>query len=70
MPINGDVNSEFGVYRSICCGKEMVIPAGARFPDCPKHSRLTTYWKPLDDGEESPRVSEAFHDMSRKDRAA
>jgi hypothetical protein len=51
MPENGEINKEFGVYRSLCCGAEIVIPAGTRFPDCPKHPRLTTVWKPVNDRE-------------------
>ena len=47
MPANGEVNSEFGVYRSLCCRAEIVINAGSTFPDCPNHPRLTTIWKPV-----------------------
>jgi hypothetical protein len=42
---NGEICRESGVYRSICCGAEVSIVAGAAFPDCPKHPKLTTVWK-------------------------
>jgi hypothetical protein len=47
MPANGDVNSRFGIYRTLCCGQEIVITVGASFPDCPKHPKLSTEWKPV-----------------------
>jgi len=49
MPQNGDVNKTFGVYRSLCCGQEIVIPAGAAFPECPMHPRLSTKWNFVED---------------------
>ncbi len=45
MAQNGDINQKFGVYKSVCCGYEIVISEGARFPDCPRHPKLTTKWK-------------------------
>ena len=45
MAQNGDVNFKFGVYRSVCCGLEIVIGEGVEFPDCPRHIKLTTEWK-------------------------
>jgi len=42
---NGQINKTFGIYRSLCCDVEIVIGAGARFPDCPIHPKLTTQWK-------------------------
>ena len=47
MGTNGDVNTKFGIYRTLCCGQEIVITVGATFPDCPKHPKLTTEWKPV-----------------------
>ncbi len=44
---NGNVNETFGVYKSVCCGSEIVITKGAIFPKCPDHPRLTTIWKQL-----------------------
>jgi len=49
MPHNGQMNEKLGFYKSLCCGKEIVVPAGSQFPDCPNHRRLTTIWKPLVD---------------------
>jgi hypothetical protein len=45
MPQNGERNEKFGSYKSICCGAEIVIKAGAVFPDCPNHQKLTTGWR-------------------------
>ena len=44
MPHNGQVNEKFGVYKSFCCGAEIVITKGAIFPRCPDHPRYTL-WK-------------------------
>jgi hypothetical protein len=49
VPENGETNPKFGVYRSLCCGAEIVINAGLTFPDCPNHPKLTTIWKPVAD---------------------
>jgi hypothetical protein len=49
MPQNGEVNNAFGVYKTLCCGIEIVITQGATFPDCPNHPRLTTEWKPTNE---------------------
>ena len=48
MPENGDINQRFGVYKSLCCGREIIIREGATFPDCPNHSKLSTVWKPVE----------------------
>jgi hypothetical protein len=45
MAQNGELNTKFGVYRSICCKSEIVIAEGVKFPDCPNHIKLTTEWK-------------------------
>ena len=47
MPHNGEKNRRFGVYKSLCCGKEIILPEEKEFPDCPNHSNLTTVWKPI-----------------------
>jgi hypothetical protein len=49
MPSNGEINNCFGVYKTVCCGSEIVIAEGAKFPDCPKHPTLSTEWKSIDD---------------------
>jgi len=46
MPENGESNAQFGVYRNLCCGVEVIVAEGMEFPDCPNHPRLTTIWKP------------------------
>ena len=48
MPRNGEINKTFGVYRSLCCGREIVIREGAMFPDCPSHPKLSTAWMPIE----------------------
>jgi hypothetical protein len=45
MPANGDINTQFGVYRSLCCGREIMVREGSKFPDCPRHPNLSTVWK-------------------------
>jgi hypothetical protein len=47
MPTNGERNKIEGVYKTLCCGEEIVLKAGLRFPDCPNHLRLPTIWKPV-----------------------
>ena len=59
VPWNGDINERFGVYRNVCCGLEIAIAEGAKFPDCPNHPKLTTKWKsttddPISDNSPSP----------------
>ena len=48
MPEDGTINNKFGVYQNVCCGQEIIIREGARFPACPKHPDLTTTWNPID----------------------
>src|SRR5204862_7967115 len=52
-------NARFGVYKTLCCDVEMVIDKGHVFPDCPKHTRLTTAWKAINDTDKNmPRAVE------------
>ena len=44
MPQNGEISKVFGVFRNLCCGEEIIIRAGATFPNCEKHHQLTTVW--------------------------
>jgi hypothetical protein len=48
MPQNDDVNRVFGVYRSACCGREIIIREGATFPNCSNHPNLNTDWKQIE----------------------
>jgi len=48
MPRNGEINLRFGVYKSLCCGNEIIVREGATFPDCKRHPNLPTVWKPID----------------------
>ena len=45
---NGEINTRFGVYASVCCGAEIVITEGTTFPDCPNHPKLITTWKQIE----------------------
>src|SRR5438128_10013776 len=45
MPENGEIKRKFGIYKTVCCGAEIVINLGATFPDCPNHRKLSTIWK-------------------------
>ena len=45
MAQNGEPNNRFGVYKSLCCGREILLREGMIFPDCPNHPKLTTVWK-------------------------
>ena len=46
-------------YKTLCCDVEMVIDKGHVFPDCPKHPRLTTAWKAINDTDKNmPRAVE------------
>ena len=47
MPQNRKTNQKFGFYKSLCCGKEIVVPEGTQFPDCPNHPDGTTVWKSI-----------------------
>jgi hypothetical protein len=69
MPGNGEINEAFGVYKSVCCSQEIVIAAGSRFPDCPKHPKLPTEWKPAVDDEPIPHASQLFG-SKKSDQAA
>ena len=35
----GNKNPQFGIYKAVCCGYEIVVTEGARFPACPEHKR-------------------------------
>ena len=70
MAANGEINKVFGIYKSVCCGAEIVIPEGVAFPDCPNHSKLPTSWKALKD-EKIRHVSELpINDKAKKTPAA
>jgi hypothetical protein len=49
VPYNGEISDTFGVYESVCCGAEIVIAEGGKFPDCPKHPKLLVEWNPTTD---------------------
>jgi hypothetical protein len=68
MALNGEINAKFGMYKNICCGIEIVIPAGIAFPECPVHVRLSTQWRAVTGSDEIPHVSELR--VKRNDPAA
>jgi hypothetical protein len=45
MRKSGEINQEFGIYRNVCCGAEIVIPEGVTFPECATHIDLVTQWE-------------------------
>jgi hypothetical protein len=47
VPLNGETNRKSGVYKSVCCGAEIVINAGSTFPDCANHPNITMMWRSL-----------------------
>jgi hypothetical protein len=44
MAQSGDQNTSFGIYKNVCCGREIAISNGATFPECPEHRHLPTEW--------------------------
>src|SRR6185295_11135652 len=39
---NGEINTNDGYYRNVCCGLEVFVSAGQPFPDCQRHPNLPT----------------------------
>jgi hypothetical protein len=50
VPVTGQKNASFGVFKSHCCGAEIVIRSGAVFPTCPEHPQVKTLWIPIEVG--------------------
>ena len=48
LPQTGDKNTIFGVFKSACCGAEIVITKGAAFPVCPNHPKQKTTWNQIE----------------------
>ena len=44
VPKSGEQNNQFAIYKSTCCGAEIVLVKGALFPLCHKH-KLPAGWK-------------------------
>ena len=64
MPQNGEINQKFGVYKSLCCGAEIVIDSGVVFPECPNHRKRTTRWKPVqEDTVQGAATEKAVYDL-------
>ena len=58
MPKNGEMNKEFGIYKSLCCGAEIVIPENVTFPDCAIHMNQPTEWKNITNVDRLPHADE------------
>ncbi len=58
MPRNGEINTQFGVYKNLCCGAEIVIPEDVTFPECARHVNLPTEWKSVTATDRIPHVNE------------
>ena len=56
MAQSGDKNTAFGIYKSACCGQEIVITGRATFPHCPRHSQLRTEWISISESEQAIRM--------------
>ncbi len=70
MGRNGEVNRQFGIYKNLCCGAEIVIPEGVTFPDCAKHIHVATEWKNITDEDRKPRAREINRNKNREDKPA
>jgi hypothetical protein len=46
---NGEINPTDGSYKTLCCDLESYIPAGTVFLDCPRHQKLPTVWRLVQD---------------------
>lgn len=46
MRTTGDKNKKMAIYQAVCCGHQIAIAPGARFPACPEHKQVTV-WKEL-----------------------
>jgi len=66
MPRNGEINRQFGIYKNVCCGAEIVIPENVTFPDCATHTNLPTEWKNITNTDRIPHVNEFGARRSRK----
>jgi hypothetical protein len=51
MPQSGERNKKLGFYRSVCCGKEIAVPADSDLPTCPIHPNEITIWNPITAGD-------------------
>ncbi len=58
MLFTGNMNFQFGIYQTLCCGYEIVLIDGAMFPDCPDHKRPTE-WKLISEIESGTRDSDS-----------
>jgi hypothetical protein len=66
MPRNGEINREFGIYKNLCCGAEIVIPENVTFPDCAIHNHLPTEWKNITNVDHIPHVDEIVPKRMRR----
>ena len=44
MLSTGNKNWQFGIYKTVCCGYEIVLIVRGEFPNCPNH-KAPTEWK-------------------------
>jgi hypothetical protein len=43
MASTGQTNAQSGVYKSACCGYEIALSKGERFPPCRKCNKAATW---------------------------
>jgi len=48
MPQSGEINTNFGVFRNVCCGREIIIREGATFPGCQNHPKSVAVWQAIE----------------------
>jgi hypothetical protein len=41
----GSVNGHYAIYRNHCCGDELILYPGIRFPNCKRHNEIVTRWQ-------------------------
>jgi len=70
MRRNGEINQEFGIYKNICCGAEIVIPEGVTFPKCAKHINVATEWKNITQVDRIPQVRQLDQKKNVKGKPA
>jgi hypothetical protein len=70
---NGTPCPGSGMFKSVCCGTEVIIDQGMTFPDCPNHPRLSTVWKRVKEKDNRKVAQKPFvphHDLTLKTKSA
>jgi hypothetical protein len=62
--INGEISSTTDYYRNLCCGSEILVLAGKRFPDCNRHKDWSVVWVLIGEEGELPDLSKRRDDFA------